>query len=158
MGFHPHAVRFRTREQPCFLRSRQGAFSSVAFSAMHRMNKALLLRGKKMISPMMVMVAMMMPENNRRQGDTKRKSRTCHHGSRGNGLRRYVVPLIHGNGAAFLICIGVVGHIGRRTGHPARHGIVVAGAQGRCNKHPACPSVCLFLHDKWWSLSCRTPP
>lgn len=95
-----------------------------------------------MVAVMMMVVTMMMPEDNRRQRDAQGKSRSGNHGSRGNGLRRHVILLIHGNGAAFFICVGIIGAVGRGS----RHGIVVAGAQRRCDKHPACPSVCMILH------------
>ncbi len=95
------------------------------------------------VATVVVMVPMMMvAEKNRRQRDAQGKSRTSHHRRRGNGLRRHVILLIHGNGGAFFICVGIIGAVGRGS----RHRIVVAGAQRRCDKHPACPSVCMILH------------
>ena len=101
---------------------------------------------------MVVMVAVMMPEDNRRQGYAQRKGRTGNHGGRSDGLLRHIILLIHRNGAAFFIRIGGIGGVGRGAGYPTCYGIVVAGTQCGCDKHSACPSVGLLLHGERRSL------
>lgn len=102
-------------------------------------------------------MVVVMSENNRRQGDTQCKRRTSHHGRRCNrSRRRHIVTLIHGNRAALLISIGVVGCIGRCAGHPPSHGIVIAGTESSDSEHHTRPSVDLHLHDKQLSPLSRT--
>ncbi len=108
-------------------------------------------------SPAVTTVVVMVSENNRRQGYTHRKSRTNHHGRGCNRSRwRHIVTLIHGNRAAFLISIGVVGCIGRCAGHPPGHGTVIAGTESSDSEHHTRPSVNLHLHDKQLSPLRRT--